>query len=95
MDPKFKYESASVALEQLKAKGYTEDFNLIEHELHENFDRTMIDIVYRYEGATNPDDQSIVYGLDYNGKKGVFVSGYSPESNDELELLLWKKASNK
>nr|WP_317632471.1 hypothetical protein [uncultured Flavobacterium sp.] len=95
MAPIFKYESASIAISELKTKGYLQDFNLIENELHKNFDRTMIDIVYRYEGDTNPDDQSIVYGIDYNGIKGIFVSGYSPDSNDELSILLWKKAAIK
>lgn len=92
----FKYESASIAIEQLKNLGFTEDFNLIESEILNKFQNYQVDYVYRYEGESNPDDQSIVYGMHNTlGKKGVYISGYSADSNSELVKLLWKKANDK
>ncbi|MGE8241515.1 MAG: hypothetical protein ACN6PD_02320, partial [Sphingobacterium sp.] len=35
-----------------------------------------IDYLFRYEGASDPDDESTVYGISRNsGEKGVFVAG--------------------
>lgn len=77
METKNKYESADIALENLKALGYTEDYNIkFDHLVSDASDYT-IDYLYRYEGMSNPDDESSVYGIrnTQTGEKGVFVSG--------------------
>jgi len=73
----FNYDSPSIALEKLKEKGYTKDFNKEFDELFEYTDDYTIDYLYRYEGATDPSDESTVYGIrnEITGTKGVFVAG--------------------
>lgn len=78
------YDTLSEALNDLKKRGYTLDFNLKPHciecpayklELHpENFE---IKETYRFEGMNSPDDNSIVYAIQ-SGKslKGVLVDAY-------------------
>jgi len=70
------YSSASVALEKLSGMGYTIDYNVEFDELLARADEYKIDYLYRYEGASDPGDESTVYGISRNsGEKGVFVAG--------------------
>lgn len=80
------YPTLSGALNDLKKRGYTEDFNLKENcivcasnsqELKpEEF---YIDEVHRFEGMSNPADNSVVYAISSsNGVKGVLVDAYGP-----------------
>ena len=73
----FKYETVSVALSQLAEKGYTKDYNSECEDLLSNSSDFTIDYLFRYEGASNPDDESSVYGLRNKNtdEKGVFVAG--------------------
>lgn len=73
----FNYESASVALKKLSEKGYTIDFNIHFDHLLDQADGYIIDYLYRYEGATDPGDESTVYGIRNTSTdaKGVFVAG--------------------
>lgn len=77
MDTKHNYETTDVALAKLKEMGYTVDFNVEFDEILKDADNYQIDHLYRYEGESNPDDESTVYGISniHNGKKGVFVAG--------------------
>ncbi|MGO1244298.1 MAG: hypothetical protein ACTJHT_12235 [Sphingobacterium sp.] len=77
METKHKYETADVALEKLKEMGYTTDYNIAFDEISVDADDYQVDHLYRYEGDSNPDDESTVYGISNptNGKKGVFVAG--------------------
>ncbi|UYW02217.1 hypothetical protein K5I29_04760 [Flavobacterium agricola] len=95
MEPIYKYETTTVALEQLNNLGYTKDFNVDAHHLQKHLDDVIIDYVYRYEGNSNPGDESLVLGLTLGHEKGVFVSGFSANSNNDLAMLLWKKISHK
>jgi hypothetical protein len=78
------YATLTEALDDLRRRGYTEDFNLKptslecaakQVELHPNdFEITE---VYRFEGATNPDDSSVLYAIaGKDGLKGVLVDAY-------------------
>ena len=78
------YETLTDALNDLKAEGYVEDFNL-KPDYIECKARNMtlypsdftIDKFYRFEGASNPDDSSIVYAISSKeGLKGTLVSAY-------------------
>ena len=74
-------------LEDLKAKGFTYDFNLTAHvlEVHNEDgiclslspeDFNIVDI-FRFEGMSNPSDTSILYAIESNsGLKGTLVSSY-------------------
>lgn len=78
------YATLTEALDDLRRRGYTEDFNLKptclecaakQVELHpDDFEITE---VYRFEGATNPDDSSVLYAIaGKGGLKGVLVDAY-------------------
>ena len=76
------YETLSGAINGLKERGFSVDFNLLENCLvcdNEKFNVNDFDIVefYRFEGDSNPSDESIVYGIEsVKGVKGILVSGY-------------------
>lgn len=76
------YETLSQAINGLKDRGFSMDFNLEENCIVCNLDKFNpadfeIVEVYRFEGESNPSDQSVVYGIQSNsGLKGVLVSGY-------------------
>ncbi|NHN25978.1 hypothetical protein FIA58_009860 [Flavobacterium jejuense] len=93
MKERYHYASVSEALALLKEKGYEYDFNINEHEIEQNPEYFEIHHVYRYEGNTNPDDESWVYGIQSKeGKKGVFVNGSSSDSSAEVIKFLHKLA---
>ena len=91
MDMKNRYHYASVlkALEELKTMGFTVDFNLLEEDIMHHPEHYEILHIYRYEGESNPDDEAIVYGIKSNtGEKGVFVAGFSANSESEAAKVL-------
>jgi hypothetical protein len=72
----YHYATVSKALEELKEKGFTVDFNLEEARIRDCGDDFEIVHVYRYEGQTDPGDEATVYGIKSNrGEKGVYVAG--------------------
>jgi len=81
MEP-INYDTLSQAVDGLKERGYTHDFNLKENCLVCHGDKFNIDdfeIVetHRFEGNSDPADEAIVYAIEgKNGKKGILVSGY-------------------
>ena len=86
METRYDYQSTAVALEELNKMGYLKDFNIDFDELLFYAEDYVIDHLYRYEGITNPSDESTVYGLrnPNTGTKGVFVVG-------DLSLIEGKK----
>lgn len=91
------YETLSEATNGLRQKGYTEDLNLkplclecttSKLELHpEDFE---VDAFYRFEGMSNPDDNSIVYAISGKGIKGVLVDAYGVYSESLTESMIAK-----
>ncbi|HXC16624.1 MAG TPA: hypothetical protein VNV60_04205 [Holophagaceae bacterium] len=91
-------ETVSAALAQLAAEGYTADFSSHGHDLHcracgkgHAAEGAQVEKVYRFEGASDPDDQAIVLGLRCPecGVKGVLVSGYGPSTDPgEIAFIL-------
>lgn len=93
----YQYDSPSHAIEELRKRGYTEDFNLKDNcivcnEQKFGADEFEIKEVYRFEGDSDPGDESIVLGIEStSGKKGVLVNGYGYSSEpmgDEIERKL-------
>src|SRR5688572_4018732 len=96
------YDTLNQALTDLNARGYKEDFNLKPFCLEcptlnlqlkpEDFE---IKEVYRFEGMSNPDDSSVLYGIESNdGIKGVLVDAYgvysdsvTPEMAKKLRMV--------
>ncbi len=96
MKPKVYYANAKDALDKLKEQGYTTDFNLEENCLVCNGEKFSADdfeitSVYRYEGDSNPDDESTVYGIESkSGVKGVLVTSYGAYSEKMSDDILQK-----
>ena len=78
------------ALNDLKKRGYTLDFNL-----HQNViicgdanvslapNEFEIDETYRFEGMNDPDDSAILYAISsHHGQKGVLVNAYGAYSDE-------------
>ena len=78
------YESLSYAIEDLKAKGYTKDFNQKEEYLEckqneKNYapEDFTITHTYRFEGMSSAGDNSVLYGIEAaDGTKGLLVDAY-------------------
>ena len=60
-------------------------------------DNFQIDKVYRFEGATNSDDQFILYAIssEKHKMKGTLVNGYGISSNAEVAKLVERLESNR
>lgn len=82
-------------LNKLKAEGYTHDFNIHNNQLKSG-DITLspkefvIDKVYRFEGMSDPNDNSVLYAISavHHDMKGTFVNGYGYSADDDSEDLL-------
>ena len=76
------YDTMTEAVKGLRQRGFTVDFNLLENCLvcHNNkFDIKDFEIVemHRFEGDTDPADESIVYAIQsLTGVRGILVNGY-------------------
>jgi hypothetical protein len=93
------YGTLSETINGLKDDGYSLDFNvrrerIICHESNivlspEDFE---IDKVYRFEGASNPDDQSVLYAISSSrfGVKGVLVNGYGISADAVTDAIIAK-----
>jgi hypothetical protein len=91
MKPIYHYATVAEALEELNKNGFTHDFNLQDENIKKNPHNYEIEHVYRYDGDTDPDEEAVVYGISSNsGEKGVFVSGFSANSESEAADVLAK-----
>jgi hypothetical protein len=98
------YDTLTEAIDSLKKEGYIEDFNLKQNciecrngEYKIFHDEFQIDTFYRFEGQTDPADESILYAIssDKYDLKGVIVNGYGissePLTNEMLDKLNSRK----
>ena len=91
MKPIYHYSTVSEALEELNKKGFTLDFNLQDENIKKNPHNYEIEHVFRYEGDSDPGDEAVVYGIASNsGEKGVYVAGFSANSESEAATVLAK-----
>ncbi|MFA5557452.1 MAG: hypothetical protein AB7D46_04335 [Flavobacteriaceae bacterium] len=94
----YKYAPASVAIENLRKEGFVVDFNLEENCIicgNDKYDVDDFEIVqvYRYEGDSNPSDESTVYGIhSKDGTKGILVTAYGAYTDSMSTALLRKLA---
>lgn len=97
MEENFHYGTVSEAINTLRQKGFSIDFNLEENcivcegKTSDKFKAEDFEIVdlYRYEGNSDPADEATVYALESkSGLKGILVTGYgaSGNSNDTKTL---------
>ncbi len=93
------YGTLSETINGLKADGYAVDFNIISEQgtSHKTNMKLSprdfeIDKTYRFEGESNPEDQSILYAISSVkfGIKGILVNGYGISSDEETNTLVEK-----
>lgn len=95
------FETVTEAIEQLKAKGYKKDFNLLseqeclvcnnnEHILTpEEFD---IDYVFRFEGMSDPADETVLYAISSSkhNVKGILINAFGVYANETASKIIQK-----
>ncbi|MCU1344162.1 MAG: hypothetical protein JWL70_428 [Acidimicrobiia bacterium] len=94
-------QSESEALTLLATEGYTTDFGLagagvacpVCGRVHPA-ERLVVEHTFRFEGDTDPGDESIVLGLRCPdcGALGVVVSAYGPDADPDLLAVLARLA---
>lgn len=93
------YENMVDALNDLKQRGYTIDFNLaFDHVKCQSTGVCLapsqfeITGYYRFEGMTNPDDSSVLYVIESKdgNRKGTLVSAYGMYSEGMSEEMIQK-----
>lgn len=95
------YDTLTQAIEALRLQGYTEDFNLQSNciecrsgEYNLSPDDFEIDKLFRFYGANDPGDESVLYAISSldGSLKGVLVNGYGATA-DELDAAMVEKLS--
>lgn len=98
------FGTLSETINGLVKAGYSFDLNVKEECLICHQTNTMlspeefeIDKVYRFEGSSNPDDESVVYAISSSkySMKGILVNGYGISSEESTTKLIEKLKSNK
>lgn len=93
------YDNLVVALDDLKKRGFTTDFNTAFDAIQcsqsgEKLAPEEFEIVehYRFEANTNPDDSSVLYVIQSidGSKKGVLVNAYGPYGDAMSDRLIQK-----
>lgn len=92
------YDTLSEATNALRRDGYVEDLNLkpeclecLTSKLRLHPEDFEIDAFYRFEGMSNPDDNSIVYAISgNNGIKGILVDAYGVYSISLNQTMIQK-----
>jgi hypothetical protein len=93
------YDTLLDALNDLKQRGYTIDFNLAFDHLKCNgmgvcLSPSQFEITeyYRFEGISDPEDSSVIFAIESKDgtMKGILVSGYGVYSDALSEEMLQK-----
>jgi len=90
------YSTVSEALQGLKARGFTANLEVAGDSLRDvdsgkTFTAQQLTIVehHRFEGASDPDDMSVVYGIAASdGTRGVVVDAYGVYADPRLSEFL-------
>jgi hypothetical protein len=90
------YSTLSEAVAGLKARGFTANFEATAGGLRtvdsgKTFAAQQLTIVehHRFEGASDPDDMSVVYGIEAtDGTRGIVVDAYGVYADPWLSELL-------
>ena len=87
-----RYTTMVETLEELKKNGFTSNFEFLDQTFQDvdsgrTFMADELTIVehYRFEGASDPDDMSVVYAIESNdGLKGVIADAFGLYANPDL-----------
>ncbi|MBK6831813.1 MAG: phosphoribosylpyrophosphate synthetase [Flavobacteriales bacterium] len=97
------YSTLSEAVNDLQRRGYTDDLVLAERclvcdarSLSLDPADFQIDEFHRFEGNSDPEDQSIVYAIssDKHGLKGILVNAYGPDASSMTQEMVRKLATH-
>ncbi len=97
------YSTLSEAVNDLQRRGYTDDLVLAERclvcdarGLSLDPEEFHIDEFHRFEGNSDPEDQSIVYAIssDRHGLKGILVNAYGPDASSMTQEMVRKLATH-
>jgi len=92
------------ALERLRRDGYTADFRITSDgqlrcdqctHIHDPTE-VVIESTARFEGASNPDDQAVVFGVHCEGcgQRGAVVAAYGPTATAAEAAVITALASS-
>ncbi|MCI0559376.1 MAG: hypothetical protein MN733_12850 [Nitrososphaera sp.] len=90
------YKSMTEALEDLKKRGFAANFELLNNVFRavdsgKTFQADDLTIVehHRFEGASDPDDMSVVYAIEAgDGTRGILVDAFGVYANPDLGAFL-------
>ena len=97
------YSTLSEAVNDLQRRGYTDDLVLAEkclvcdaRGLSLDPAQFEIDEFHRFEGMSDPEDQSIVYAISSkdNTIKGILVNAYGPDASSMTQEMVRKLATH-
>lgn len=85
-------KSLSSCVNRMKQEGYTEDFQVTDNKLttfdhgkQYSPDQVRISSFYRFEGESDPGDNTILYVIETDdGTKGTLVDGYGAYAGEEV-----------
>ena len=94
------YETVTETLEALRQQGFTRDYNLLENRLKCLHDEVELDPhefeilqVHRFEGITDPGDETIIYAIEeQSGKRGAFINAYGMYADSLSNEMMSKLA---
>ena len=98
------YDTLVYALEGLKERGYTVNFNIAfdklmcsNNNICLNPDEFDIVEVHRFEGDSNPDDEDVVYAIESKDRriKGVITSAFGMYADSASTDMLKKLSMHK
>jgi len=87
----------SEAIDQLKTVGYSSDLNLearpgslVALSMKAHPEDFQIDKYYRFEGATDPEDESIVYAISSakHRLKGILINAFGAYSDSAIDDMV-------
>jgi hypothetical protein len=92
----YQYDTVLDALNDLKKRGYTYDFNLKGNEMYCNGlnkayspKHLKAKEVYRFEGPSDPDEEAVVFAIETDdGIKGSFVSAFGTYADAESKIFM-------
>jgi hypothetical protein len=98
------YDTVTEALQDLKIKGYSVDFNIAfdkiicsNNKISLNPGEFEITAVHRFEGDTNPDDEDVVYAIESKDGniKGTMTSAYGMYAESISNEMIQKLSIHK
>jgi len=89
------YDTLVEALQDLKKRGFTHDFNIEQDRIYCTnlkmyYHPKAFNVLefYRFEGMSNPDDNAIVYAVETStGDKGVLVDAYGAYESMTQDMI--------